>query len=148
MTKRYLALPILFALMLAIVYTPPAAAQGRGDAANFPTLPLKLVENFFHYPATYVMGEVIGVAVNSKGHIFLLNRGYHPLMEFDAEGAFVRSMGEGSGEFEGAHTIRFDPQGNMWYIDAASNMVVKFDLRAVPRKSWGCARSRGPGRRT
>src|SRR5258708_19463477 len=120
MTKKKFILPCVFAVALALVNIVPAAAQGgggtQGDAAAPPQLPLHLVENFFHYPATYVMGEVIGVAVNSKGHIFLLNRGYHPLLEFDAEGAFVRSMGEGSGEFEVAHSIRFHPQASIWYI--------------------------------
>src|SRR6266404_6138599 len=119
MTKRHLILPFVFAAALTLVNNAPTAAQNRegmqGDAAMAPQLPLRLVENFFHYPAAYVMGEVIGVAVNSKGHVFLLNRGYHPLLEFDAEGAFVRSMGEGSALFEG-----FDPQDNMWYIDASS----------------------------
>ena len=89
---------------------------------------MKLVENFFRYPATYVMGEVIGVAVNSKGHIFLLNRGYHPLIEFDAEGAFVLLMGEGSGEFEGAHTIRLGfPGKHVVHRRGIPNMVIKFD---------------------
>ena len=130
MNKRHLILPTLFALTLALMNTAPAAAQGRagGDAASAPQLPLKLVNGFFHYPSTYVMGEVIGTAVSPKGHIFLLNRGYHPLMEFDADGKFVTSMGEGSAMFEGAHSIRFDPQGNLWYIDASSNMVIRFDM--------------------
>lgn len=118
MTKKHLVLlPLLFVTALLLLSTGQTSAQNResaqGDAATAPQLPLRLVENFFHYPATYVMGEVIGVAVNSKGHVFLLNRGYHPLLEFDAEGAFIRSMGEGSAEFEGAHSIRFDPQGSM-----------------------------------
>ena len=38
MTKRYLALPILFALILALVYTAPAAAQaGTRRAGRGPT---------------------------------------------------------------------------------------------------------------
>src|SRR6202158_1489371 len=123
MTKKYFILSIAFAAALAFVNATPSTAQSgagmQGDAAMAPQLPLRLGENFFHYPATYVMGEVIGVALNSKGHVFLLNRGYHPLLEFDAEGKFVRSMGEGSAMFDGAHSIRFDPQDNMWYIDAA-----------------------------
>ena len=133
MTKKYFALPVALVAALALGRTTPITAQGRGGAQGgesataAPQLPLHLVENFLHFPATYVMGEVIGVAVNSKGHIFLLNRGYHPLLEFNADGTFVRSMGEGSALFEGAHTVRFDPQDNMWYIDAASNMVIKFD---------------------
>jgi DNA-binding beta-propeller fold protein YncE len=29
--------------------------------------------------------------------------------------------------FEGAHTLRFDRQGDLWYIDAADNMIFHFD---------------------
>jgi 6-bladed beta-propeller len=141
MARSNRILPFVIAAVFAFLCATPCNAQSgggmQGDAAAPPQLPLRLVENFFHYPSTYVLGEVIGVAVNSKGHIFLLNRGYHPLIEFDAEGAFVRSMGEGSGEFEGAHSIRFDPQGNMWYIDAASNMVIKFDLEGRTQEVLG-----------
>jgi len=53
-------------------------------------------------------------------------------------------MGEGSALFEGAHSIRFDPQDNMWYIDASSNMVIKFDLEGRKQEVLGCALS--PGR--
>jgi len=83
MTKKKLILPCVFAVALALVNIAPAAGQAsggtQGDAAAPPQLPLRLVENFFHYPSTYVMGEVIGVAVNAKGHVFLLNRGYPPV---------------------------------------------------------------------
>jgi DNA-binding beta-propeller fold protein YncE len=141
MAKRYFILSIVFAATLALVITTPTVAQSRPgaqeNAATASQLPLHLVENFFKYPPTYVMGEVIGVAVNPKGHIFLLNRGYHPLLEFNPDGTFVRSMGEGSAMFEGAHSIRFDPQGNMWYIDAATNMVIKFDTEGRTEEVLG-----------
>ncbi len=139
MTKKYMILPILLVMTFALASVAPAFAQGRegGNGAMVPTLPVKLVNGFFHYPATYVMGEVIGVAIKPNGHIFLLNRGYHPLIEFDGDGKFVASMGEGSAEFEGAHSIRFDPQGNMWYIDAASNMVVKWDTEGRTMEALG-----------
>ncbi|MBZ5660251.1 MAG: peptidyl-alpha-hydroxyglycine alpha-amidating lyase family protein [Acidobacteriia bacterium] len=139
MMKRLRILPIVFALVVQFVSVKFAFGQEAGNmqGAAAPQLPLHLVSNFFKYPATYVLGEVIGVAVNAKGHIFLLNRGYHPLLEFNPDGSFVRSMGEGSGEFEGAHSIRFDPQDNMWYIDAASNMVIKFDTQGRTEEVLG-----------
>jgi hypothetical protein len=73
-----------------------------------PTLPFHLVENFFHYPAYSVIGRLSGVAVGANGNIVALNRGYHPVHEFKADGSFVRTWGEGSGMFEGAHSLRFD----------------------------------------
>ena len=99
MTHRIKLLPILFSVLLVLFRGAIVSAQDGGgmqSAAAAPQLALHLVDNFFKYPSTYVMGEVIGVATNAKGHIFLLNRGYHPLLEFNADGTFVRSMGEGS----------------------------------------------------
>jgi len=60
-----------------------------------------------------VIGRVSGIAVGPTGTIVTLNRGYHPVQEFSSEGAFVRSWGEGSTMFVGAHSVRFDPQGSL-----------------------------------
>ena len=76
-------------------------------------LPFHLMEDFFHYPANYVLGRVSGIAVGPNGNIVALNRGYHPVLEFKSDGTFMRSWGEGSGMFAGAHQVRFDPQGNL-----------------------------------
>jgi DNA-binding beta-propeller fold protein YncE len=56
-----------------------------------------------------------------------LNRGSHPLLEFDRNGKFVRSAGEGSKLFEGAHVVRFDQQGDLWVVFAADNVIYRFD---------------------
>lgn len=108
-------------------------AQGEGESAGvhapaaIPQLPFHLVEDFFHYPAHSVVGRVSGIAVAPNGNIFALNRGYHPVLEFKSDGSFVRSWGEGSTMFIGAHALRFDPQGNLWYVDAADDIIYRFD---------------------
>ena len=106
---------------------PAARRAGPPGAAAIPQLPFHLVENFFHYPAHSVRGRVSGIAVGPSGNIVALNRGYHPVLEFNPDGTFVRSWGEGSGMFTGAHQVRFDPQGNLWYVDAADNIIYRFD---------------------
>jgi DNA-binding beta-propeller fold protein YncE len=74
------------------------------------------------------VGRTTGVAINPKtGNIVTLNRGYHPVLEFKSDGTFVRSWGEGSTMFVGAHVVRFDPQGNLWYVDAADDEIFRFD---------------------
>ena len=77
------------------------------------------------------MAEAVGVALNSKGHIFILNRGNYPLLEFTPEGKFVRTYGEGSPIFHAAHSVRFDAQDNMWVVDSGNNVIVK-----VTPKGW------------
>ena len=46
-------------------------------------------------PDGYALVECPGVAVDSQDNVFLLTRGAHPLMQFDTQGNFVKSFGEG-----------------------------------------------------
>jgi hypothetical protein len=127
MKKRFL-MSAVCAAAISIWAVAPMNAQGGGEsAAPIPQLSFHLVENFFHYPANSVVGRVSGIAVAPTGNIVALNRGYHPVLEFKSDGNFVRSWGEGSGMFVGAHALRFDPQGNLWYVDAADNIIYRFD---------------------
>ena len=134
--KKCLLVSAVCAAMISLCAVALMNAQGEGDNAQggrgagaaIPQLPFHLVENFFHYPANSVVGRTTGVAINPKtGNIVTLNRGYHPVLEFKSDGTFVRSWGEGSTMFVGAHVVRFDPQGNLWYVDAADNEIFRFD---------------------
>src|SRR5215472_3854114 len=126
MKPRVVASAVCAAVMAA---GAAAIVRAQDGPAGPPiaTLPFHLVENFFHYPAYSVIGRLSGVAVGPNGHILALNRGYHPVLEFNTDGSFVRSWGEGSRMFEGAHTLRFDRGGDLWYIDAADDMIFRFD---------------------
>jgi DNA-binding beta-propeller fold protein YncE len=127
MKKCFLMLAVCAAAISLCAVTPMNAQDGGAGAAPTPQLSFRLVEGFFHYPANYVLGRVSGIAVDPKGNIVGLNRGYHPVLEFKPDGTFARSWGEGSKMFEGAHTVRFDLQGNLWYVDAADNLIFRFD---------------------
>jgi len=127
MMKRFWMSAVCATTIWLLAAVPMNAQRGGPDLASIPQLPFRLVENFYHYPANSILGRVSGVAIGPNGKIVALNRGYHPVLEFDSEGAFVRSWGEGSTMFTGAHTVRFDPQGNLWYVDAADNIIYRFD---------------------
>jgi hypothetical protein len=58
-------------------------AQRRTEPA-FPKLNYEAVPNFFQLPPGENFVEACGIAVNSKGHIYVFHRGKHPLMEFDS----------------------------------------------------------------
>jgi DNA-binding beta-propeller fold protein YncE len=92
-----------------------------------PSIPMTSVPEFLKLPANIQMGEAAGVAVNSKGHIFALNRGQHPLMEFDSSGKFIRSIDEGLYGFVFPHFVRVDAEDNIWVIDGGSGMVIKLN---------------------
>jgi hypothetical protein len=162
------------ALVIGLHATPPAGVNnmrataahddqtGRGSpATDIPVLPYKLVD----WPAPPIsaagvpMGpwnfiQVASVAITARGSILVLHRGAHPIMEFESNGSFVRSWGDGmfsEGKVGaipqaswtedkshysavygpagctacGAHSVRVDTQGNIWVIDAPGHVVYK-----------------------
>src|SRR5215475_14143047 len=113
------------AIALLVASSVTAVAQDRVTA---PQISFKVVENFLKLPPTIYMAEVVGVDVDSKGQIYVLHRGKQPILEFNPDGSFVRSIGEGL-PFEGPHSVRIDPQDNLWYIDAGTNLIIKFDTQ-------------------
>jgi DNA-binding beta-propeller fold protein YncE len=92
--------------------------------------------DFFQLPPDLYFGEVAGVAVNSKGHIFVFSRGgttgpaygaaAAQLLEFDADGKFVREIGHHLYAWSFAHAVKVDKVDNIWVADKGSDMVIKF----------------------
>jgi hypothetical protein len=105
-----------------------AQQNAKAKAQNVPEIPYESVPNLLKFPPNVYMGEGIGVATNSKGHIFVYTRSQQTrLFEFDQKGTFVREIGEGLYGFLFAHAVRVDPQDNIWAVDEGSNMVIKFN---------------------
>jgi DNA-binding beta-propeller fold protein YncE len=94
-----------------------------------PPMPMNSVPDFLKMPENIQMGEAAGVAVNSKGQVLVFNRGQHPLMEFDREGNFIRSIDDGLYGFVFPHFVRTDKDDNIWAVDDGSGMVIKMDPR-------------------
>lgn len=107
-------------------------------------------------PAPWHFGEVVAVSTLSTGNILVLHRGAHPILEFTVEGGFVRAWprisiangkvtqvpppgrtragsrytvvhGPAGCQACGAHSIRVDPDGRVWIVDAASHVVLRLD---------------------
>jgi DNA-binding beta-propeller fold protein YncE len=114
---QWLRLSILAALFSgALVF--PCRAQEQIPKLNYEPVP-----DFFQLPPGEHFVEVAGVAVNSKGHIYVFHRGKHPLMEFDASGKYLRSIADDL--FVTAHTVRVDGEDNIWTTDVGSHVVLK-----------------------
>jgi DNA-binding beta-propeller fold protein YncE len=125
-------------LTASIITVVPATAQKEAPEIRFDSVPeaLKL-------PAGLYLGEVGGVATNSRGDVFVYTRTGHPtitigtarpfahdgsrLFEFDRNGKFVREFGKDSYGFMFAAQVRVDPSDNIWVVDQMTNMVMKFD---------------------
>jgi hypothetical protein len=114
-------------LVLTLLSTGALMAQ-KAKAQNVPEIPFDTVPNFIKLPAGLYLGEAMGVATNSKGHFFVYTRSANTrLFEFDQAGNYVREIGEGNYGFEFAHSVRVDPEDNIWAVDEGSNLVIKFN---------------------
>lgn len=95
-------------------------------ARNFqpvPELGYRVMPDFFHLPETMVQGEASGVALNSKGHIFLFQRAKPMLTEFDEHGNYLRALADDA--FTHPHGLRIDDTDNIWTTDDGSHQVLK-----------------------
>src|SRR5437667_5211413 len=103
------------------------AEQFRALMRNSPRLPLQLSELPIRPPAAgWSLDMVSSTAVDARGDIYLLQRGANadPVIVVDKQGSILRSWGKGL--YKIPHSIRVDPAGNIWTVDAASSMVYKF----------------------
>src|ERR1700733_9818941 len=88
--KRCLTSVCAAALVLCAA---PALAQQKAKAQNVPEIPYTSVPNFLKLPPNLYLGEAIGVATNSKGHVFVYTRSTNTrLFEFDQTGKYVREI--------------------------------------------------------
>lgn len=81
--------------------------------------------DFFKVPEGKNFGETMGVAINSKQHVFVFHRGPGSLMEFDEKGNFVKTIGEGL--FKKPHGLRVDRHDNVWITDVELHVVMRFN---------------------
>ena len=147
----------LFASVLALgalaMFVERVADAQRGGAPSFQVDP-----NWPAIPPQWVLGQVSGVAVDSRDHVWVLQRpwslasdelaqnpeapcctGAPPVMEFDADGRYLRGWG-GPGEgYEwpaDEHAIHIDYKDNVWISSAGGprlksgveNQILKFTM--------------------
>ncbi|RZF25032.1 6-bladed beta-propeller [Paraburkholderia sp. UYCP14C] len=111
-------------------------AAFAADAPNVPTIAYDSIANPVRLPNDIYFGECSGVALNSRGHIFVLSRGNTTgpaygaaaaqLLEFAPDGRFVREIGHNLYAWSFAHTVKVDRHDNIWVTDKGSDMVIKF----------------------
>jgi Streptogramin lyase len=115
----------------------PGGAGGGGRGATSlrpkaldatPDIPYEVVPNFMKLPPNVYMGEGIGVATNSKGHIFVNTCAQQTRnFEFDQNGNFVKEIGKDLYGNVFCHGIRVDPQDNIWISDEGANSIIKLN---------------------
>ena len=124
------AVRVPFAFAAVLVFVAGAAhAQPPRDPAllipqEAPLLDYVPVPNPLSVPEGIEMGASTDVDFDSEGHLYVLTRGTAPVMEFDADGRFVRAFGEGM--FSRTHGLYLDADDNVWVTDVREQVVVKF----------------------
>lgn len=102
--------------------------------------------------------QVVSLTVEKNGNILVLHRGAYPILEYDPSGKFLGPFGDVSfseGKVQqipeadktpaktiyqaiygpsgctscGAHSVRTDPEGNIWAIDAAGDIIYKMNSK-------------------
>src|SRR5690349_6258067 len=130
-------------LMQVLLLTAAVIAGVSANAQTAPEIRFDSVPDALQLPPDIYLGEVGGVATNSRGDIFVYTRTGHPtitigtarpfahggsrLFEFDPSGKFVREIGKDSYGFMFAAQVRVDPKDNIWAVDQMTNMVMEFD---------------------
>ncbi len=113
-------------ILVAVValFASPVFAQ-----ISVPEIPFDSTPNLLKMPDNIVIGEAVGVATNSKGHIYVYTRdgslsytvgtsrqfargAAARLYEFDQNGNFVHEHAKGTYAQAFAHTVRVDPEDN------------------------------------
>ena len=140
----------LIVLVCAVGGAADASGQTTYALVEWPA-PATSVAGF---AAPWNLIQASSVAIGPTGNVLVLHRGAHPILEFDPAGKFLRSWGDGlfsEGKVAGipknnwapdrsrysavygpagctscgAHSVRVDPQGNIWLVDAAAHVIYK-----------------------
>ena len=122
---RYLVVPLILVLL-----------QAPGTAQNVPEIPFD-AQDVLKMPPDLYVGEIAGVALNSRRHIFVYTRTgpddagtiLEPrsarIFEFDAEGRFMKEIGKNLYSKGWAHAVRVDREDNIWLVDNGTDEIVK-----------------------
>ena len=141
MQKRHMtrwSAVVALLVMTAIVPIDRARAQAPAGQTRAPEIPFESVANFFKLPAGTNFGEVAGVAVDSKGRVYVFSRSGSAsgpafgttaaqLLEFGPKGEFIREIGKDLYGWAFAHSVRLDKDDNIWAIDKGSDMIVRLN---------------------
>ncbi len=118
----------VFAAVLGVAAIVGAQVLDAPDPAQMedaPDLGYHAVPHGLQIPDDQEMGAPSSVVWTTKNTLLVFNRGANPLMEFNPDGSFVRSWGQG--EYLRPHGMRLDPDGNIWTTDVNGHTVTKMD---------------------
>ena len=142
---RWRRAPQALALVCALLASPAFAQRPSIPPQTIagPALEVRVVaqRDAIQWPAGIEVDQLASVAIDSRGHLFLLNRGKEALLEFDERGAFVRSFG--AGLFQRAHSLTIDTRGHFWVTDVVAHVVLELDAAGAVVRTLGTSGKAG-----
>lgn len=91
---------------------------GSGDYAY------DVIPDWGALPAGFEWGLLGAVSVDADDRVYVFSRSEHPLMVFERDGTYVRTIGEGI--FQDGHGMCFDANGDILVADRGPQVVMKF----------------------
>ena len=162
-------------LVVGVVLFSAAIAdtQAQYKLVTWPAAPTSAAG--FDAPWNFI--QVSSVAITPRGTVLVLHRGAHPLLEFDSAGKLIKSWdgltisegkvaaipknnwapdrsrysavyGPAGCTACGAHSVRVDPQGNIWVIDATAHVIYKLNGEGKEIMRLGTKGTSGASRTT
>jgi NHL repeat-containing protein len=119
----------IYGLLLTVVTTVACLTVGSelatsDDTRNSAPDPYRRIDHFFKLPSGRRMGATSAVAIDREGHVWVAERcgansckdsAVDPIMEFDADGNFIKAFGGGLMLFP--HGFYIDRSDHIWVTD-------------------------------
>ena len=141
---------VLFGLLGGLLAAPPRAVLAQPPRE----IPFDSTADFLQLPPGRNFGEGAGIALNSKGHVYVYTRDGSAghilapraasLLEFGPDGRFIRAI-EDLYSMAWAHAVRVDKDDNVWLVDNGSDMVVRLNPEGRVTLVLGRRRESLPG---
>ena len=120
---------VLFGLLGGLLAAPPSVVLAQQPQE----IPFDSTADFLKFPPGSNSARAPGIALNSKGHVFVYTRRRgrratssprrrRSCWEFGPDGKFIREL-ENLYSKAWAHAVRVDSQDNIWWVDNGSDMV-------------------------
>lgn len=127
--QSYIMNRVILFFLCFICLSPVLAQQSDSDRLRdiintVPQLPVNRTELKVNPPLS--LEGISAVTADKKGNIYVIHRPANrdPVVVLDSRGNLLRSWGKGM--FKIPHSIRIDPDGNVWTVDAHTSIIYKF----------------------
>lgn len=98
--------------------------NGSGVEVGSGRFRYRVVEDWFRLPPDIQVQEVVAVACDSEGSVYVFNRGSHPLLVFEPCGSLISSLEWGN--WSRPHGITVGPDDTVYCVDDFDHTIQKF----------------------